>query len=154
MNTNTSPQLSIAPLWRRLAAMIYDGLIVMALCMAYWGLAIYCKYGLFGSPLAEGERAQLPLLALLGLFLFIGLFYCYFWQKAGQTVGMRAWRLRAENLQGNNLSWPQAAIRFTCANLSLFLLGTGYWWQLFDKTGTLHDKLSNSRVIELAKEKK
>lgn len=152
---NTSQQTpDIAPLWRRLAAMIYDGLVVCAITMAYGFSAIGIKYGLLGASLAEGEKAQLPEAAIFGLLVAIGLFYCFFWQKAGQTVGMRAWRLRAETLSGNNLNWSQASLRFVTANVSFWLAGAGYWWQLVDKTGTLHDRLSSSRVVVLEKQKK
>lgn len=160
MSNTPSPEATptytpyIAPLWRRLAAMIYDSLVVCAITMAYGFAAIGVKYGLLGATLAEGEKAQLPEAAILGLLAAIGLFYCFFWRKAGQTVGMRAWRLRAESQTGHNLNWPQAALRFAAANLSFWLAGCGYWWQLFDKTGTLHDKLSNSRVVVLEKPKK
>lgn len=160
MPNNSSPEASsrytpyIAPLWRRLAAMIYDSLVVCAITMAYGFAAIGVKYGLLGATLAEGEKAQLPEAAIFGLLAAIGLFYCFFWRKAGQTVGMRAWRLKVVNSTGSNLNWSQAALRFAAANLSFWLAGCGYWWQLFDKTGTLHDKLSNSRVVVLEKPKK
>ena len=141
----------IAPLWRKLAAMIYDGLVVCAITMGYGFSVIGVKYGLFGFELAEGEKAQLPELAILGLLASIGLFYCFFWRRAGQTVGMRAWRLRVESLSGCNLSWQQGMLRFICANLSFWLAGIGYWWQLADKSGSLHDRLSQSRVVVLPK---
>lgn len=144
----------IAPLWRRLAAMVYDALVVCAITMAYGFAAVGLKYGLLGTSLEEGEKAQLPVMAIFGLLATIGVFYCFFWHRAGQTVGMRAWRLRVENTAGYNLSWPQAIIRFVTANVSFWLAGFGYWWQLFDKTGTLHDKLSKSRVVVLEKQKK
>ncbi len=144
----------IAPLWRRLAAMVYDGLVICAITMAYWGLALYLKYGLLGATLAEGERGYFPAVTWLGAIFSIGLFYCFFWRRAGQTVGMRAWHLRVENLSGQNLSWQHAILRFICANLSFWLAGIGYWWQLVEKSGTLHDHLSQTRVVVLPKEKK
>lgn len=147
----TVTNIQIAPLWRRLAAMIYDGLVVCAITMAYGFSVIGVKYGLLGATLAEGEKAQWPDFALLGLIFVIGLFFCFFWRRGGQTVGMKAWRLRAETLDGRNLNWQQGALRYICANLSFWLLGSGYWWQLFDKSGTLHDKLSASRVVLLEK---
>jgi len=145
--------LLIAPLWRRLAAMIYDGLVVCAITMAYGFSAIGVKYGLLDFELEAGERAQIPSSAMLGLFFLIGLFYTFFWTKGGQTVGMRAWRLRVETPTGKTLCWKQSIIRYGFSLLAFGLLGFGYWWQLFDKKGTLHDRLSNSRVIVLAKDK-
>jgi uncharacterized RDD family membrane protein YckC len=48
-------------------------------------------------------------------------FYAWFWVRAGQTIGMRAWRLRVQNKDGSNITLTQALIRMAT---SAFGLGT------------------------------
>jgi len=38
-------------------------------------------------------------------------FFAYFWCKGGQTLGMRAWKLRLQNTDGSNIRLTQAFIR-------------------------------------------
>ncbi len=74
---------------RRLAALVYDSLVLAALWMA----------------------ATLPVLALTGgeavtggvwlyrfyLLVIAGVFFGWFWTHGGQTLGMRAWRAKLED---------------------------------------------------------
>lgn len=141
-----------ARLWRRLAAMVYDSLIVMALVMAYGAAVLAIKYQLLNLPLAVGERAQMNPLELLGLVVVIMGFFSFFWHRGGQTVGMKAWRLQIVQANGDFASWRQGLLRSLLAPLSLLGAGIGYFWCLWDKQGqTLHDKLSGTLTVELPK---
>ncbi len=61
------------------------------------------------------------------------LYFIHSWKKGGQTLGMRAWKIRLP--QPGQLSWPQALARFGVGALSTALLGLGLWWQYIDKQG-------------------
>ena len=53
------------------------------------------------------------------LLLVCFFFYGGFWVRAGQTLGMRAWRLRITRRDGRGIGWSQALLRFLTASLWL-----------------------------------
>jgi uncharacterized RDD family membrane protein YckC len=77
------------------------------------------------------------------------IFFSYFWTKSGQTIGMRAWRLRVQTNDGNLISWSQSVIRCMGA-----LLGLGNLVVLVDfkNKKALQDYLSKTEVVALSKE--
>ncbi len=93
-----------APLWRRFAAAIYDGLLLIGLWMAAALVDLLVRDGL---GLARDPRVLQLLLMLLGL-----LFFGWSWTHGGQTLGMRAWQLRVRRHDGAPLLWPIAALRY------------------------------------------
>ncbi len=132
-------------LLRRCAAMVYDGLLVVAIWM--------CT-GFAGVALNNGEAVGGPLFQSL-LFLLTFGFFAYFWVRLGQTLGMQAWQLRVQTLDGNHISLKQALLRFMMAIASFACLGLGFFWMLFsaDKA-TWHDSFSNTQMVLLPKKKK
>lgn len=144
-----------AGLLRRLAAMLYDSLLVMAVAMAYGGLLLLIQVQVLGRSFAPGEKADMGIFGLLGLIAVICLFFCVFWRRGGQTLGMRAWRLRLVAENGEVPSWGSCLLRTGLAPLSLAAAGLGYLWCLLDQQGsTLHDRISRSRVVLLPKRPK
>lgn len=135
--------------------MVYDSLIVMAIAVAYGALLLFTQVQFLGATFAEGEKARMGPFGFLGLLLVISLFFCLFWRRGGQTLGMRAWRLQVISDDGSAPSWRACLVRCLLAPLSLAALGIGYWWLLIDKRGaTLHDRISGSRVVVLPKTKR
>ncbi|QJD70286.1 RDD family protein [Marinobacterium sp. LSUCC0821] len=130
----------------RLLAMVYDTLIVLAIWMLIGGVAVALNQGeAIDSPLG---LATLKSLLLITTFLFFG----FFWTRSGQTLGMMAWRLRAQSETGFSLSWTQAMIRFFAAMLSIALFGLGYWITIFsDQKVTWHERWSNSVTVRITK---
>ncbi|MFL0797035.1 MAG: RDD family protein [Cellvibrionaceae bacterium] len=151
---NSASGPSIAPLWRRLMAMLYDILLVVAVMMFYGAAFIGLKHAL-GIPMPEGERAASGPVFFGGMIITIGLFFCGFWVTKGQTLGMRTWRLRVEDQAGRNITWPTAILRIIAAAMSMGLLGLGYLWSLIDKQKQCwHDHLSHSRIVVVPRTKK
>jgi len=71
-----------------------------------------------------------------------------FWVRGGQTLGMRAWRLRATTADGAPLGWTDALARFAAAALSWLPAGAGFLWIAFDRDRlSLHDRLSGTRLV-------
>ncbi len=154
-HSSTAPILlsaEVAPLWRRIAAMVYDLLITMTVAMTYGALFITIKYRALGTALADGERASMGPSGFVGLIIVTLLFYGFFWHRGGQTLGMRAWRLQLLQPNGQCPSWSQSLARALLAPLSFAAAGIGYFWCLYDSEGkTLHDRATNTCVIVLPK---
>ena len=146
----TTTAFASAGLLRRLAAMVYDSLLIMSLSMLYGGIFITIKYGVLHAALAPGQRASIGLPGFIGMVLVVLAFFCYFWCRGGQTLGMKAWRLKLCDTAGNPVSLRQALIRCFTAPLSLTCLGLGYLWCLWDRDKkTWHDHISDTRVVLL-----
>jgi uncharacterized RDD family membrane protein YckC len=139
MTDAPTPRVS-AGLLRRLAALVYDTLLLVAVWMA----ATAAWLGIAGGTVPDGLWWPFRAYLLVVAFGFLG----GFWVHAGRTLGMQAWRLRVVDRDGHPLDWRQAAWRFSAAALSLALLGGGFLWALIDRDGlTLHDRLSATRVV-------
>lgn len=93
-----------APLWRRLAASIYDGLLLIALWMVTLLLVCLPLNGVLGLPPGNAINRGLLLIVALGFFV-------WFWTRGGQTLGMRAWRLQVRRGEGALLRLPVAVVR-------------------------------------------
>jgi uncharacterized RDD family membrane protein YckC len=140
-----------APLWRRLAAMLYDSLLVFAIWILV-GFAVLSSFGLEQARTLEGEMVVMDALVKNTLFtamlLSAFLFFSFFWTHSGQTLGMQAWRIRVLRNDGGSISWKQAAIRFASAPPSLLLLGLGYWYCLMDPARrSVPDLLSATHIV-------
>jgi uncharacterized RDD family membrane protein YckC len=135
--------LTTAPFLKRLAALFYDSLLVIALLMLATALAFWLK----GGPVpAHSLFFRLYLLFVGGLF-FVG-----FWVTGGQTLGMQTWRLRVQRSDGRPLGFWQALWRFVLAVPLVGCFGIGLLWMFIDREHlALHDRLSGSRVVMLPK---
>lgn len=146
---NISDVPSPAGLWRRLAALLYDGLLLLALLF----IVTACFLPLTGGTAITW--AGFPLLWVLhklAIAIVIVGFYGVAWTRTGQTLGMASWRLRAERRDGSRLTWRDSAVRIGAAMLSWIPLGLGWFWCTFDRDGrTWHDILSQTRVVVLPK---
>lgn len=143
---------------RRFAAIVYDSLLLMAISIFYGAVATGINIAVKGVP-ATGERVSwgaFDMVVFIGWILTLGSFFCYFWTRSGQTLGMKTWRMKmydADSMQPPG--YVQCIIRCCCAPFSLLLFGIGYWFMYLNpERQTLHDKLSKTRILLLAKEKK
>jgi uncharacterized RDD family membrane protein YckC len=133
-----------ARLWRRFAAIAYDTLLLAALLLVLAALVV----GLRGQQAIEPGTLwwQVSLIAVWWLF-FAG-----FWSRGGQTLGMRAWRIRLVRDDGGPVSLRVATARLAAAWLSLLPAGAGYWWSLIDRERRCwHDRLTGTRVVAIPK---
>ncbi len=126
-----------ASLFRQLAAMVYDSMLIFAVLFFASAIAIAFNHGE-----AIVSNIYFKFYLLLTLFTY----YAYFWHRSGQTLGMRAWKIRIETEQGGNPGWGCSYLRLVFAVLSLSCLGLGYLWRLF-KPYTWHDRLSHTRIV-------
>lgn len=147
----TTPQYP--SLLRRLGAMLYDALLVIAVSIAYGAAFLWAKVAVFGYVLAEGEKANLGWPGFIGWLMMLALYFVFFWVKSGQTLGMKTWRIAVVDAQGHRLTIQAALLRWLLAWASFVVLGAGYLWSVIDKDSqTLHDLLSNSQTRLLPKQ--
>ena len=140
-------------LLRRLAAMVYDTLLVLPLIMVSVALFMGARTLLWG-PAADDTAAQLDanIVRLVALVCTTG-FFCAFWLKSGQTLGMQAWRIKLVTYSGGVPNARQGVTRCLAAGLSAACLGAGYFWCLIDRNGRYwHDYLSGTELILLPKQ--
>ncbi len=131
-----------AGLFRRLAALLYDSLLLLAVFFIATAVLL---------PFTHGEAIQPgnPLMATYLLFLSF-FFYGWFWTHGGQTLGMRAWKLQIRNLRDGPLTWLQVLLRYMTAIPSALLGGAGYLWMLLDRRKlTWHDRYSETAIVQL-----
>lgn len=143
-----------AGFWRRIGALVYDWLLVasvliIAQALYFFVVALLVWSGLIvlaaGQDIASyvsGNRVN-----SLYLLAWIIAFYSYFWTVAGQTLGMKAWRLRVQNVGGGLLRPTQAVLRALAAmlglgNLAVLLTSEQLAWQ---------DKVADCEVVVLPK---
>ncbi|MFC3033194.1 RDD family protein [Pseudoalteromonas fenneropenaei] len=149
-----------AGFFRRLASLVYDGLVVIAFAMLSIALYLFAIEACiaFGWLSLNGFKEisiliqDTPLLYTLRLILIVGvsvLFFGYFWSRSGQTIGMRAWRIQVQTLDGQLPSFTQASLRSLCS-----LLGLGNLVVLVDfkHQRALQDWLTGTQVVVLSKE--
>lgn len=147
------PPANPAPLHLRLAALAYDLFPLAALWMATAGTFLLAAHGEVDAahpPMAYRLGLQLALLAVTAGYFVLS------WSRGGQTIGMRAWRIRITTVGGDALPWPRALLRFAIALLSLGALGLGFLWCLIDRERRAwHDLAARTacvRVERLARE--
>lgn len=77
------------------------------------------------------------------------LYNWYFWTRQnGQTPGKMAMNLRVVKADGSELSDIDAVIRAVGYYLSMFVMGLGYIWALFDNENrTWHDLITGTIVV-------
>ena len=145
---------------RRLAAMVYDSMLLFGVLFIATLIPALIISPDSAAQIQNNDtlRDAVPTLHGIGfrfyLMMVIITFFCWFWHRNGQTLGMQAWRLRIENVDGSNISLKQCLIRILTATLSLGLLGMGYWWiWISPQHRSWHDLASHSRVVLLPKNK-
>jgi len=143
-----------ASLFKRIGAYIYDlfllgALLMLATLIALIVVVITNKVGLIDLTLYQDEGDYLgknPLF-LIYLCAVIISFYSYFWVAAGQTIGMKAWRLRVQNSDGSNITFTQSLIRMATS-----LFGLGNVMSVLKDRNAFQDLWAECEVVVLTKE--
>ena len=140
MNRSDRSDLAATGLGRRLAALLYDSLLVLALLFVAASVALLFRRG---EPVPQNLSWYTLYFAAVPFVFFTG-----FWYVGGQTLGMRAWRLRLTSRRDGSLTRWQVSLRFLVALVSLGCLGLGFFWQLVDSDKlTWHDRAAGTRVV-------
>jgi uncharacterized RDD family membrane protein YckC len=120
--------------------MFYDGLLLFSVLFFAGLVTLLFTHGQAiepGNPLFTAY--------LLGVS---AIYFAWPWVRSGQTLGMRAWRLRVQQRDGSPVTWRQALTRFFAAILSWLPAGLGFLWQLVDREHmSWHDRLSGTTLV-------
>ena len=139
---NIEKQISGTPcgFFRLLAIIVYDSAIVLSLWMLATMLAMLAGFG--------GRTAMKDPFFTIYLITVWYFYLASCWRKGGMTLGMRAWRVRIEDENGNRPGWGKSTIRFLASLLSAAAAGIGFLWALGDsRNRTWHDTLSSTRLV-------
>jgi len=146
--SNQRIQASPASPWKRVFAWVYDLLPAFGVFILTLVLGIVLAY-LVLSPFFKDVSATIRNHPLWWAFLTFGvsIYYTWCWQKAGQTVGMRTWRLQLVKSDGKCLGWYESYIRAFLsfggiANLWAFVDAENRGW---------HDIAVDAYVVEVPK---
>jgi uncharacterized RDD family membrane protein YckC len=132
---------------RRVAALIYDALLLAALMLIFTTALVMLVARSAIVPQTAGFWAYVYRGALLAII--VG-YYVINWTRSGQTLGMRAWRLRAVDPRGKPMSLRAALLRTFCSVLAWPPAALGVLWLYVDREHlAVHDRLSRTRVVHL-----
>lgn len=103
--TGAAPGHASPPgVWRRLAAFTYEGVLLFGVVMAA---------GLIYAAVTKQSHALVGQTGLQAwLFGVLGLYFCWFWVRHGQTLAMRTWHIKLVDASGRPPGWPRAMARY------------------------------------------
>jgi len=114
-------------IWKHFAAFLYDLFPITGVFILTSLIVMLVRNG----TIVDQHTLWFDILILLELVLY----YSYSWKIGGQTLGMRAWKIKIvpNNVNQSNLTWFQAIFRFLIGVLSTILIGAGLFWKLISK---------------------
>jgi len=152
---------------RRFAALVYDGLLLLAVLFLGTLVLLPLSGGEAITPQDSGpwEYLYRGWVALITLG-----FFGIPWTRRGQTLGMMSWKIRLERRGGGLPGWPDSTRRLLVGGAILVAAATGAWllrqtdswvggalllpaavnylWMAFDRDSrTLQDMLTGGRVV-------
>jgi uncharacterized RDD family membrane protein YckC len=134
-----------AGLLRRLGALLYDTLLLLAIFMIATALFLPLTGG---EALTASRNPALELIYRATLLVLLTLYYGVAWTRRGQTLGMASWRIRVEREDGTRLDWGDTLRRIAAAAVSLLPAGLGFLWIAIDpRRRAWHDRMTHTRVV-------
>jgi uncharacterized RDD family membrane protein YckC len=135
---------------RIIGSAFYDLMIVGAILMIAGAMALPINQLITGDA-SDGSYVLFQLYLVAVTFAY----YLYFWKRWGQTVGMKAWRIKIISLTDQNLTWFQLFKRAIAAIPAYLLALVGVLWQYWDKDQlNWSDRASQTKLVYLPKQKK
>tara|TARA_B100001057_G_scaffold438877_1_gene471672 strand:+ start:507 stop:908 length:402 start_codon:yes stop_codon:yes gene_type:complete len=133
--------MNYVTIWRRLASILYDSLLVLA-------ILIIMSLPFFSFNLEE--NLSLKIIMQIYYYLITQYFFVWFWVNNEGTLGMKTWKIKIVSEDGNKISYIEAIIRFNTAILSFIFFGLGFLMSFLRKDKKcLHDFISKTALIKL-----
>ena len=132
--------MKVAGLRARLAAMVYEALLLAAL--------LFIATALFIALFGDSRRAPQHGFLQLYLLLVAGGYFVWSWTAGRRTLPMRTWRIRLIERSGRPVRLRIALARYLAAVAGIALGGFAVAWAIFDPEGQfLHDRLAGTRLV-------
>ncbi len=81
------------------------------------------------------------------LWISSGAYFIYSWARGGQTLAMRAWKLKLTS--PNDALWFYF-VRYLLASIGVILFFISFLWAIFNKENKyLHDFILGSKIIDV-----
>ena len=96
-----------APLRRRLAAMVYEGILL-------FGVLVIAGY-VFSVATQQRHALQGQSAMQVFVFLLLGAYFTFFWFRGGQTLAMKTWNIRVVGPHGGRLELWRCVARYILA---------------------------------------
>lgn len=104
----------------RLAAMVYESLLVLAV--------LFIASLPFLYVVGDARSGWLHLVFQLYLACVLFAYFAAFWRRSGQTLAMKTWRIRLVGPDGGRVTLKLALQRFLLMGLMPAAGLAGYWW--------------------------
>ena len=130
-----------APAWR-LLALVYDILPLIPLVLGVSALFLWINGGH-----TVDRKPALQWIELLSTWLVIGAYFVVSWQRGGQTMGMRPWRLRVVCADGRAPGPRALWLRYAAATVTPVF---GLLWAFIDRDRrALYDRAAGTAFVRL-----
>ncbi|WP_296403337.1 RDD family protein [Psychrobacter sp.] len=175
-----SGEPEIARAVTRVIAIIYDGMLILALLflvgtvLTVIGTMMTMDTGVTSDQAQTLPRWYQNLVLTPAFILTLIGFYGLFWRRGGQTLGMQTWRLKTVDSEGQLLTWGKTIKRILAACVVPVLCGLigyalhgsrsamlfsaffglmfNYLFCLFNRGGlAVHDMLSGTVTLKMPK---
>ncbi len=166
----TVAQRTLAPLARRIGALLYEALLLVAMAFVVGFLMLPL---VSASGVSHKTLTVPPLFARTMMFCVLvagaAAYYVWCWSDGRRTLPQKTWRIRLVDRLGGPLTGRQALIRYAAAGIgpSIALIGYGvlhssgygrnalafvalnYCWVIIDPDRQfLHDRIAGSVVVQ------
>lgn len=122
----TGGEMQAPSLRRRLACLIYEGLLLFGVGLVSGALGTLALK-LVGT---DSVAVRDLVLQIVGVVVY-GVYFVWFWTRRGQTLPMQTWRIKLLTAQGRPLTVPRAILRYGACALWIapaFALSKLYQW--------------------------
>lgn len=170
VTANVTASHATPSITRRIAALPYEGLLLLALLL----IATFPVSGMKGITLSGAPH----LVFQAYLAVVVAAYFIWFWRRGGQTLPMKTWRFRVVDLQDRPLTFKRALLRLVvasafygpaCAGLVLLffpqrispvitmwlflpMLATLLWARFDADRQFLHDRWAGTRLVNASAE--
>jgi len=132
-------------LLRYLAVILYDSLLLFSVLFLATGIAYTITDGAIVYPIKDVQVNVMFQVYLLVVSFF---YFAWSWVRGGQTLGMKAWRVRLVANDNQAISLRQCLLRFLLSIVSWLIFGMGFFWAFFNQQHrTWHDLISDTHLI-------
>lgn len=149
-----------AGFFRRFAALVYDSLVAIAVGMVAAMMMLITLLLLVENAVLDNQGYEsfsvlfqhVPLYQYLvqgWVVIWVVGFFLWFWRNGGQTIGMRAWRLKIFSTNDQPFGYGRALLRLIS---SLGGLGTVLVLVDFKNKQSLQDRIAQTEILYLSKE--